>query len=168
MAKFTCWRVTLTKSSCYLCGSYLDVMNPYKHFNTEWEPCYMRLWEGEGGDQAPIPRRPPPRNRARALRPPPAEPRPVTEAVRQPAEAARAADGGGGDEAPLPPAPEPPRAPQPPWRAPGGLAQLRAPAPAGEDAGLQRFLRLAMDDQEDEWDSDEMEGDEEIPVREER
>ena len=154
---------------CYLCSSYLQIDNPYKHFNTEWEPCYMRLWDGEGGDVAPIPRRPPPRNRARAPRPPPVEQRPVTEAVRE-VGAAAGVDGGdegeeGRAEGPLPPAPDPPRAPQPPWRMPGGLARIRPPAPVGEDAGLQRFLRLAMDDQEDEWDSDEMDDDEEIPVR---
>ena len=37
---------------CYLCSSYLMPENPYKHFNTVDSPCYMRLWELEGGDGA--------------------------------------------------------------------------------------------------------------------
>ena len=37
---------------CYLCSSYLMEDNPYQHFNTEGSPCYMRLWELEGGDGA--------------------------------------------------------------------------------------------------------------------
>ena len=35
---------------CYLCSSYLEEANPYKHFNTKESPCYMRLWELEEGD----------------------------------------------------------------------------------------------------------------------
>jgi len=35
---------------CYLCSSWLDKDNPYKHYNDEKNPCYMRLWELEGGD----------------------------------------------------------------------------------------------------------------------
>ena len=35
---------------CYLCSSYLMESNPYQHFNDEYSPCYMRLWELEGGD----------------------------------------------------------------------------------------------------------------------
>ncbi|KAI4120952.1 MAG: hypothetical protein LQ347_006994, partial [Umbilicaria vellea] len=35
---------------CYLCSAWLDAENPYIHFNTEKSPCYMRLWELEGGD----------------------------------------------------------------------------------------------------------------------
>lgn len=35
---------------CYLCSSWLDQNNPYGHFNTAKKPCYMRLWELEGGD----------------------------------------------------------------------------------------------------------------------
>ena len=74
-------------------------------------------------------------------------------------------------EAPAPPPPPPPRAPAPRAavrHAPpvarhigqgGGAAQ---PAPRGgaggrRDAGLQRFLEMVQNDEEDEWDSDEME-----------
>ncbi|OBT63297.1 hypothetical protein VE03_07937 [Pseudogymnoascus sp. 23342-1-I1] len=35
---------------CYLCSSWLDVSNPYQHYNTEATGCYQRLWELEGGD----------------------------------------------------------------------------------------------------------------------
>lgn len=35
---------------CYLCSAWLEPGNPYKHFNMEILPCYMRLWELEGGD----------------------------------------------------------------------------------------------------------------------
>ncbi|KZZ96504.1 RING finger protein [Moelleriella libera RCEF 2490] len=39
---------------CYLCSSWLDPANPYKHYNKQGNgkvtSCYMRLWELEGGD----------------------------------------------------------------------------------------------------------------------
>ncbi|GAO15802.1 uncharacterized protein UV8b_03075 [Ustilaginoidea virens] len=39
---------------CYLCSSWLDPGNPYKHYNQQADgkvtSCYMRLWELEGGD----------------------------------------------------------------------------------------------------------------------
>jgi E3 ubiquitin-protein ligase RNF14 len=35
---------------CYLCSSWLEPGNPYKHFNVETTGCYMRLWELENGD----------------------------------------------------------------------------------------------------------------------
>lgn len=35
---------------CYLCSSWLDVNNPYKHYNQEGTYCHMRLWELEEGD----------------------------------------------------------------------------------------------------------------------
>lgn len=39
---------------CYLCSSWLDPTNPYRHYNTQdggkVTSCYMRLWELEGGD----------------------------------------------------------------------------------------------------------------------
>ncbi|GJN75224.1 hypothetical protein Purlil1_10923 [Purpureocillium lilacinum] len=39
---------------CYLCSSWLDPGNPYKHYNQQGDgkvtSCYMRLWELEGGD----------------------------------------------------------------------------------------------------------------------
>lgn len=38
---------------CYLCSAYLMPDNPYKHYNDLKSPCYMRLWELEGGDGDP-------------------------------------------------------------------------------------------------------------------
>lgn len=35
---------------CYLCQAYLEPGNPYQHYNVSTSPCYMRLWELEGGD----------------------------------------------------------------------------------------------------------------------
>ncbi|KAM5342596.1 hypothetical protein ACJ41O_013562 [Fusarium nematophilum] len=39
---------------CYLCSSWLDPTNPYRHYNQQASgkvtSCYMRLWELEGGD----------------------------------------------------------------------------------------------------------------------
>jgi E3 ubiquitin-protein ligase RNF14 len=35
---------------CYLCSSYLMESNPYQHFSDKHNPCYMRLWELESGD----------------------------------------------------------------------------------------------------------------------
>lgn len=40
---------------CYLCSSYLMESNPYQHFNDKHNPCYMRLWELEGGDDENAP-----------------------------------------------------------------------------------------------------------------
>ncbi|MCJ1424934.1 translation termination inhibitor protein itt1, partial [Sticta canariensis] len=39
---------------CYLCSFWIDQNNPYEHFNTKKSPCYMRLWELEGGDGADV------------------------------------------------------------------------------------------------------------------
>ncbi|RDA89533.1 hypothetical protein CP533_2937 [Ophiocordyceps camponoti-saundersi (nom. inval.)] len=39
---------------CYLCSSWLDPANPYRHYNQQGDgkvtSCYMRLWELENGD----------------------------------------------------------------------------------------------------------------------
>ncbi|KIV98578.1 hypothetical protein, variant [Verruconis gallopava] len=37
---------------CYLCSAWLDPGNPYEHFNKKGTPCYQRLWDMEGGDDA--------------------------------------------------------------------------------------------------------------------
>lgn len=39
---------------CYLCGAYLIRDNPYAHYNTTNQACYMRLWELEAGDGADV------------------------------------------------------------------------------------------------------------------
>ena len=130
---------------CYLCSAWLDGDNPYSHFNTQWKPCYQRLWELEEGDEdhGNVPNAP----AAPAAPPPP-------EVIFEES-----------DEELPPPAPEPPgerrRAPRPR----GAQGNLRQQQP-----GLQRFLRMAAEDREDEWDSDELDSDEddarwEIPIR---
>lgn len=138
---------------CYLCGRYLDKGNPYQHYNTKKSGCYMRLWELEGGDDGEF----------------------------------GLAFGGGGDQMPLdsdgddnddddederPVIPAPPAAPQNPAPAQAARVQEaaaagpnnRAPAPvqrargrAAAGPGLLRALRMIENDEEDEWDSDEME-----------
>ena len=40
---------------CYLCGSWLDGGNPYKHFNEQGTSCFQRLWELEEGDEGQDP-----------------------------------------------------------------------------------------------------------------
>ena len=40
---------------CYLCGSWLEVANPYLHFNKPGTACYQRLWELEEGDEGQRP-----------------------------------------------------------------------------------------------------------------
>ncbi|MCJ1263612.1 translation termination inhibitor protein itt1 [Lobaria immixta] len=164
---------------CYLCSAWLDQGNPYEHFNTKKSPCYMRLWELEGGDgddvgigfaggaldlfdeidsddddDLPFPRGlhvpPPPRLRLPPeppvpAPPPPPPPPPVVDPVRV---------------LPFPildlePLPHRPRVRE-------GLQRLapqnRDPRPPVQ--GLQHFLQMVQDDEEDAWDSDEM-GDEE-------
>lgn len=121
---------------CYLCGAYLDKSNPYQHYNTMKSGCYMRLWELEGGDDGEF------------------------------------GHGFGGgmnglpvdfdddeDDDPAPPVPVAaphvqfvPLAPLAPI-VPFGPPRPQAPAirPArGRDPGLQRFLQMARDDEEDE------------------
>ena len=122
---------------CYLCGAYLDKGNPYAHYNTKKNACFMRLWELEGGDDGDFGQ----------------------------------AFGGGRGNAPLvddeSDDDEPPNAmPQVPVNPPAARnnahvaraarAQPVVPAQNG-GPGLQRFLQMVVNDEEDEWDSDEME-----------
>lgn len=148
---------------CYLCGSYLIKENPYEHFNTPGRPCYMRLWELEAGDDGEFGQGYG-GGRAGGV-----------------GEFGEEDDDYDSDEDDvqierLPPVPGPPirhlppiilaapRAPPPvaPPAAAGRGARLRAErnVAVGEAAGLQRFLEMARDDNEDEWDSDEMSDDE--------
>lgn len=115
---------------CYLCGAYLDRGNPYEHYNTVKSSCYMRLWELEGGDDG---------------------------------EFGQGFEGGAGGADRLPldfdfaddeddnAAPVPAAAPHaPPGHArPQAFVLANRPARDGE-IGLQRFLRMAREDQEDE------------------
>ena len=157
---------------CYLCGSYLLKDNPYQHYNTIKSSCYMRLWELESGDDGdfghgfdggahdvldgedrdddddnvgndviegmgqPIDLRAP-------LPIPPAPP------------VALAAQARAQVRAPPAQIPDPPGVPRAP--APGQDNRRRGAAPPG----LQRALQMIENDEEDEWDSDEMEEEDE-------
>ncbi|MCJ1321036.1 translation termination inhibitor protein itt1 [Xylographa vitiligo] len=169
---------------CYLCSAWLDPGNPYKHFNTLWTPCYMRLWELEEGDGENVDRQAyqnallreeaeDNRNRDMDVQPiHPGEgilfPDPVAPPVQD-----------------QPPAPPPlqiiferPAEVRINNRAQQGLVR-REPGVLREaqhrpGQALQRFLQLVERDEEDEWDSDELEGSEDgdndadrwvIPIR---
>lgn len=132
---------------CYLCGAYLDKGNPYEHYNTRKSGCYMRLWELEGGDDGEI---------------------------------GQAFAGGGvdvdSDESdddevrgpigapPVPDAPVVARDNEPPAPVVARDNEPAAPVRRGPAAaaqqnggpGLQRFLQMVQADEEDGWDSDEM------------
>ena len=139
---------------CYLCTSWLSEDNPYVHYNTEWLPCYQRLWELEGGDEA--------QEGDGFARPQAAQPAPQPGLAERPAPRAEQAN-------PPPPAPNPPQGGAQPQQARAGprvnrrvqqgLARPGRPIAnhADPENGLQRFLRMAAEDQEDEWDSDELE-----------
>lgn len=150
---------------CYLCSSWLDQNNPYEHFNTVKKPCYMRLWELEAGDGAEvginfeggadipnpiddIQRPAPPPPPAPIPPPPPLAPlanpnRPNPEAVAR--------------NAP----PDPGLQARQARRQARIQLRLRQQAAPARDLGppmqgLQRFLQMVRNDEEDEWDSDEM------------
>ena len=150
---------------CYLCSAWLQADNPYVHFNTKWQPCYQRLWELEEGDGIDV-------LRPAELQGPP--PPPPPEIVFEDSD-----DDDGGDQPPAPPpAPNPPAQAavrqQWQWQPPPGirvnrrvlqgLARPAAPMQQQQQQargdGLQRFLRMAADDVEDGWDSDELDSDE--------
>jgi E3 ubiquitin-protein ligase RNF14 len=169
---------------CYLCSAWLDEANPYKHFNSPEIPCYQRLWELEEGDNGPPDFDAPP---ARARN------NPVVNAVvdQNPPPPAREVqiqlvrfD----EQRPPPPAPVAPapaggRNNAPPWEIPpgirvnqrarqglvraGGGGQAAAQQDPNAQHGLQRFLAMVQDDREDEWDSDELDDDDEffLPFR---
>ena len=144
---------------CYLCSAWLDADNPYVHFNTKWQQCYQRLWELEGGDGVgdPQPAAAPPADiidRAWDVEnlPPPAPNPPPRDAnaiaiaaahnlVQQQRQGVRFNR-----------------------RVQQGLARPAEPIQPRREAGLQRFIRLAADDREDEWDSDELDSDEDMAI----
>ncbi|KAI9762850.1 MAG: translation termination inhibitor protein itt1 [Chaenotheca gracillima] len=142
---------------CYLCSSYLIEGDPYKHFNTEWLPCYMRLWEleeGDGENNGPVDLM--------------ANLEPEEESENEDEE----------EELVVPAAALVPQ----PVVQPDDVRVRRVGArrndPAvnggrrlGQARGIRRFLEMAQNDEEDDWDSDEFDDDEdphqnwEIPVR---
>lgn len=155
---------------CYLCSAWLDKQNPYRHFNTRSEGCYMRLWELEEGDEgigeegqgrgrneifggaraaeqaqmfAMMLEQEQGQGRDQQQQQQQAQPVP-RENRQQPAAQQRRA-------------PERQQAPQQARRQPAAQVR-RQREPHAVDPGLQRFLQLAANDEEDGWDSDEMEG----------
>jgi E3 ubiquitin-protein ligase RNF14 len=171
---------------CYLCSAWLDENNPYQHFNERYKGCYMRLWELEAGDgesgdegegdrhadalqleleraqeefqgeageparaQAPHVRQAAPVPRAEAGREPP-QPRRIDNMAQ------RVHLRGG-----LPQAPRPAEDVNAANRDDAG--QRRAVGNGHNNRelheGLRHFLELVANDEEDEWDSDELEDD---------
>lgn len=139
---------------CYLCRAFLDTENPYKHFNTPHLPCYNRLWVMEEGDGEPDRNNNNDNNQHHhhhVWAPPVETEGEEEEPVRWPE---------------MPPAPPPPPAPVPPNRNNGppnvrfnrriqqGL--IRPGQLDNNRDGLQRFLAMAAADEEDGWDSDEL------------
>ncbi len=133
---------------CYLCSSWLDSSNPYKHYNTPESSCYLRLWELEEGDGVDLPPRQAWHEEPLIL-----------------GHGAVDSDDDEDDDEDM--------VNMGPVQAGGGRQNQPAGprAPRGAHAGLQRFVRLVNEDAEDEWDSDELDDEEgangnwEIPVR---
>lgn len=138
---------------CYLCGAYLQRDNPYQHYNSKDKGCYMRLWELEEGDGGEV---------GQGF------------AGGMGDGMALVEDGDVWEELQAPPAPMAPVRPADPGPLPPGRRQQgqrnRAAQPAvgggrgggggggrRQDPALQRFLQMVQDDEEDEWDSDDME-----------
>ncbi|KAI1927618.1 hypothetical protein LOZ66_000906 [Ophidiomyces ophidiicola] len=160
---------------CYLCSSWLFANNPYQHFNERTSKCYMRLWELEKGDGiggaaqeqqdlfwaeesdheeeeihgawqfAHVVNRD---NRAPPAAPDP--PQAIPPAQLEQAQQAVQID--------LPHR-GPPLAEAVNGNPRPAQNQGQAEVEPGQRRGLQRFLYLVQHDQEDEWDSDELEGD---------
>ncbi|KAI2337315.1 hypothetical protein LOY96_001642 [Ophidiomyces ophidiicola] len=160
---------------CYLCSSWLFANNPYQHFNERTSKCYMRLWELEKGDGI-----------GGAVQEQ-QDPFWAEESDHEEDKihgAWQFAHVVNRDNRAPPAAPDPPQAIAPahleqaqqavqidlPYRGPPLAEAVNGnPRPAqnqgqaevepGQRRGLQRFLYLVQHDQEDEWDSDELEGD---------
>ncbi|KAF2811801.1 RWD-domain-containing protein [Mytilinidion resinicola] len=172
---------------CYLCSAWLNADNPYEHFNQEGRPCYQRLWELEEGDDGNG------NVHFNGIRGAEAAAQRAAQAAvdiqNQEIDAAE-------DQEIPPPAPEPPAplVPAPVFAQPNGRQAAnqvprenvrRNPRDPGQERaahggggryplmeanqmGLQRFLQLVRDDEEDEWDSDELEDEDDefaIPER---
>ena len=175
---------------CYLCGAWLDPGNPYNHFNNKHIGCYMRLWELEEGDeghgrvQFEGPRRW--EAEARLV---------AEEADREEAMRLQEQEDAAGAALPEAPAPPPaqvepaliaamarvqlqqPLPPPPAQQRRGAGRPNGQPAPRGPNAqpvqqldpaqaaAFPRFLAMAANDEEDGWNSDELEDDEMWEIR---
>ena len=158
---------------CYLCSAWLEPTNPYQHYNNKKKGCYQRLWELEEGDaglgnarfdgprgweaaaQAVAAAEP---HLAAALGPAQADAVPGGEAVHGAMINVQLED--------RPPARARDRGRERVVGNGNGLDVL----PNEARLGLERFIQLAQEDREDEWDSDELDedghdADWEIPIR---
>ncbi|KAI4215159.1 MAG: hypothetical protein LQ351_002474 [Letrouitia transgressa] len=159
---------------CYLCSSWLDKDNPYRHFNDLESGCYMRLWELEAGDGADVgngfaggvagARQGLPMGPAAAIvNVPVGRYRDPIANENWPDDLSNSDDDDHYDDdsddnsdvdeimAAIFHRHNHPD--------PAARNAQREPPPAPNDA-LQRFLQLAQNDEEDEWDSDELEEEE--------
>ncbi|KAF1810009.1 hypothetical protein P152DRAFT_460822 [Eremomyces bilateralis CBS 781.70] len=131
---------------CYLCSSWLDEGNPYEHFNNPKKECFERLWDLEEGDNADggvafVGQR----GWEAAVE--------IAEREAEAAEAVGNQNGenqAGGDRQD--------RARD--GEQEGRQGQRREELGNEERAGIQHFLEMVENDEEDGWDSDEL-GDEE-------
>ncbi|KAF2097865.1 RWD-domain-containing protein [Rhizodiscina lignyota] len=135
---------------CYLCSSWLDPSNPYQHFNKKEIGCYMRLWELEEGDEGVGNGR---FNGARGWE------AAIAAAEEADANAPQENEEVGAlqqamNNAGIQDRPPAPAAVQRAHRRPVGPPDANAP-------GIRRFVELAMNDEEDDWDSDELGSDDE-------
>jgi len=120
---------TCNSHFCYLCSAWLQPQDPYKHFNTIGTDCFQRLWELEEGDEGAAV---------------PGQRRDGIFAGPRAAELANALLEGRANVVQA--------APQPVHEQLNEEQRNERAARA-----LQRFVRLAARDEEDGWDSDELE-----------
>jgi len=141
---------------CYLCGAFLDRGNPYAHYNTIKSSCYMRLWELEAGDDGEIGQGFNGGNEAWESDEDDDDEEMIQGAVHA-APAALPAPQAQIEIVYEPVQPELPRG--------GGNARGRDRVVNDahrRNEGLQRFIRMAENDEEDFWDSDDLDDDAEF------
>ncbi|KAF2755537.1 RWD-domain-containing protein [Pseudovirgaria hyperparasitica] len=156
---------------CYLCSAWLDSANPYQHFNNPGTSCFQRLWELEEGDNGQGAHFDGPRAaEIAALEVLQADLHAEAEAlVDQNENVVIPEHGRARQEAELfaealnelhlrqqdEPAvrvPDRARGPVPIRELPGMNFRIIPP----RRAGIERFIEMALNDEEDAWDSDEL------------
>ncbi|KAF2218363.1 RWD domain-containing protein, partial [Elsinoe ampelina] len=133
---------------CYLCGAWLEPGNPYQHFNQKGLGCYMRLWELEEGDDG--------QGNAHFQG---ARRDEMDRRVVGPGQQGRGQGRGRrgrGQNGPHPPNVNGGQRGGRGARGLGGAVAAPGQVEEREAAALRRFVQMAQNDQEDEWDSDEL------------
>lgn len=132
---------------CYLCGAWLDPENPYLHFNKGGTDCYQKLWELEEGDEGQGGQFQGARRwEQEAIAVAEAADREEAEQLQREEDERAARELAAQDDAQV--------------RNPAQqLAQLPEQVDEATAAAFRRFVDLAVRDEEDGWDSDELEGD---------